>query len=198
MIFHNISLYMLLLLLATLIFFACEKEHGELVFDNPNEPNNSKNLIINGGFEDGVPDPWYPYAPNEAVIDTEVINKEAIEGKRCLHVTVSKIGKNFWEVALIQYPSCIFKKGKVYTLSAYLKSSSNSQISYILQLGQEPWTSYCESKFIMTDTWHQYYITTPPMPEDVQSMEVVFAFGYDIGEFWIDDVRFYEGQYTIK
>jgi len=47
----------------------------------------------------------------------------------------------------------------------------------------------------MTDEWAEYFITTPPMPEEVNPATITFHIAYTKGEFWMDGVRFYEGVY---
>ena len=49
------------------------------------------NLLANGGFEDGVPDPWSTYG--DATL--EVVQEFPIEGSNCLHVVVGSAGANF-------------------------------------------------------------------------------------------------------
>ena len=48
----------------------------------------------------------------------------------------------------------------------------------------------------MTDNWEEYTITTPPMPNDVNPATITFHIGYAVGEFDIDGVRFFEGEYV--
>jgi len=194
MIFHSIGLYVLLLLLATLIFFACEKEHGELVFDNPNESNNSKNLLLNGGFEQNSIDPWYTFNVGDSVITTELVTTGAIEGKNCLHIKILRRGLNIWDAGLEQ--RCILKKNKVYTFSAYIKSPNNLKVKLSLLPSVEPYIAYSEMMISAANTWQQYHITSRPMIQDVQSALVVFHFASDVGEFLVDDVRLYEEEYV--
>jgi hypothetical protein len=47
----------------------------------------------------------------------------------------------------------------------------------------------------MTEEWAEYYVTTPMMPDDINPGSITFHIGYAPGEFWMDGVRFYEGEY---
>jgi hypothetical protein len=157
-----------------------------------------ENLLANGSFEDGVTDPWSTYgSASMEVVDKlrrPAIDEDIIEGDFCLHVEVSAKGANFWDSGL-QHAGHTFEAGKVYTLSAYLKSADGPlQINFKPELGADPWTGYGSQAFVMTEEWEEYHITTPPMPSDVNPATITFHIAYDVGEFWIDDVRFYEGK----
>jgi hypothetical protein len=150
----------------------------------------AENLLANGGFEDGVMDPWSIYgdAPGE------VVQAGAIEGKYCLHVTTPK-GGNFWDAGL-QHAGHIFETGKSYTLAAFLKSPDKLEINFKPELGEDPWTGYGSQAFTMTETWQEYHIETGAIPDKVDPATITFHIAYEVGEFYIDAVRFYEGAYT--
>jgi hypothetical protein len=118
-----------------------------------------------------------------------------IEGRYALHVTVNGPGDNFWDTGL-QHTGHVFEAGKVYTLAAFLKSKEGPlEINFKPELAADPWTGYGAKAFIMTDEWEEYYVTTPLIPADVDPASLTFHIGYAKGEFWIDGVRFYEGEY---
>lgn len=149
-----------------------------------------ENILVNGGFEDGVPDPWSLYG--DATM--EVVQQDAIEGQYCLHVTTPQ-GANFWDAGL-QHTGHVFEAGKKYTLAAYLKSPDNLQINFKPELGADPWTGYGEQAFTMTGDWVEYHITTPVMGSNVDPATITFHIAYAAGEFYIDGVRFFEGDYV--
>lgn len=153
----------------------------------------AENLLKNGGFEDGVLAPWSIY--NDAV-KSEVIQKDAIEGKYCLHVTTVK-SANFWDAGLQHDPGKhTFQKGKKYTLAAYLKSPNKLQINFKPELSADPWTGFGEMAFTMTESWAEYSTTTPVMASDVNPGAITFHIAYNAGEFYVDGVRFFEGDYV--
>jgi hypothetical protein len=162
----------------------------------------NKNLLVNGGFEDGIVDPWTLYgdAQMEVVKDIKKANvdEKPVEGDLCLHVTVLAKGVNFWDTGL-QNANHTFEAGKVYTLSAYLKCAKGTmQINFKPELAADPWTAYGERAFVMTEKWKKYEITTPPMPNNVNPASITFHIGYGVGEFWMDDVQFYEGKPDVE
>ena len=159
-----------------------------------------ENIMINGGFEDGITDPWGGYggATQEVVdkLDGAAVPEDPIEGNFCLHVVVAAAGANWWDLGLDQ-SGHVFEKGKKYTLSAFLKCKEGTlDINFKPELGQDPWTGYGEEIITMTDEWAEYSITTPVFSEDVSPATITFHIGFAAAEFWIDGVRFYEGDYV--
>ena len=148
------------------------------------------NILVNGGFEDSVMEPWSIYGDANG----EVVQESPREGKYCLHVTTPK-GANFWDAGL-QHAEHVFEAGKIYTLAAFLKSPDKLQINFKPELGADPWTGYGEQSFTMTESWEEYHVTTPAMPNDVDPATITFHIAYDVGEFYIDGVRFFEGGYV--
>ena len=62
------------------------------------------------------------------------------------------------------------------------------------ELGADPWTGYGAQTFTMTDEWAEYSVSTGVIPSDVDPGTITFHIGFATGEFWVDDVQFYEEQ----
>ena len=160
----------------------------------------SGNYFPNGGFEDGVLDPWGVYGGATAEVVSElagaVVAENPVEGDLCLHVKVPAAGANWWEVGLV--PSgAVFEQGKKYTVSAFLKCKEGTfQVDFKPQKAADPWTGYGQETFTITEEWAEYSVTTPVFAENVTPAGVTFHIGFAAGEFWIDGVRFYEGDYV--
>jgi hypothetical protein len=159
-----------------------------------------RNILANGGFEDGAVAPWDTYGG----VSTEVVRdlvgaavpEAPAEGDSCLHIVVPAAGENFWDAGLL-HRDHVFEAGKKYTLSAFLKCRHGTlQINFKPELDQDPWTGYGEQSFTMTEEWAEYSTTTDIFTEDVSSANITFHIAYTAGDFWIDDVRFYEGDYV--
>ncbi|MBN2131963.1 MAG: carbohydrate binding domain-containing protein [Sedimentisphaerales bacterium] len=150
------------------------------------------NLLVNGGFEDGVVNPWGVYGSATG----EVVEEDPIEGKNCLHVTVSAAGANIWDSGLTQrLPS--FEKGKKYTFSAFVKCDQDTwRISFKPELPVDPYTAYGEQTFTVTDEWTEYSTTTPVFADNVDPAGIAIHIAARAGEFWLDGARFYEGDYV--
>ena len=153
----------------------------------------AENLLANGDLETGSADPWATYGQAEIVIETD----DMVDGQYALRVTVNEQGANFWDSGLQHDPgNHVFEQGKLYTLSAFLKSPDGLGINFKPELGQDPWTGYGEAQFTMTEDWEEYHITTPAMTENVSPATITFHIAFAAGTFLIDDVQFYEGEYV--
>ena len=172
-------------------FIVCGTSHGQ---------DMNGNYFPNGGFEDDVLDPWYVYGGATAEVVDELtdaaVAEDPVEGDLCLHVTVPAPNPNWWEIGLV--PSgAVFEQGKHYTVSAFLKSKEGEfQVDFKPQKSADPWTGYGQETFTITEEWAEYSVTTPVFTENVTPAGVTFHIGFDAGEFWIDGVRFYEGDYV--
>ena len=156
------------------------------------DPDALGNILANGGFEDGVVEPWSTYGD----VTMEVVQESPIEGSSCLHVTVNSAGANFWDAGL-QNAGHVFEAGKKYTLSAFLRTSQGTMdINFKPELAADPWTGFGDQVFTMTEEWTEFNVTTPVLTEDVNPASITFHIAFTAGDFWIDGVRFYEGDYV--
>ncbi|UCD53293.1 MAG: carbohydrate binding domain-containing protein, partial [Phycisphaerales bacterium] len=126
----------------------------------------------------------------------EVVTDEAIEGDASLHITVNSAGANFWDAGL-QHTGHVFRAGKQYTLSAFLKCSEGTlDINFKPELAADPWTGYGDQVFTMTEEWTEFSVTTPVFEADTSPAAITFHIAFEAADFWIDGVRFYEGEYV--
>jgi hypothetical protein len=129
-------------------------------------------------------------------LDGAAVAEDPIEGNYCLHVVVPAAGANFWEVGVNQ-AGLVFEEGKIYTLSVFLKSKEGElDINFKPELAQDPWTAPAEQPFVMTEEWTEYSLTTAVVTEELNPAEIVFHVGYEPCEFWMDNIRWYEGEYV--
>ncbi len=155
------------------------------------------NILANGGFEDGVAEPWSTYGDATIEVVQELVGAAVpdapIEGSSCLHVVVAAAGANFWDSGLQHEGQGFFEAGKQYTLSAFLKCSQGTlDINFKPELAADPWTGYGSQAFTMTEEWAEYSVTTDVFTEDVSPASITFHIGYAAAEFWVDGVRFVE------
>jgi hypothetical protein len=150
------------------------------------------NLLVNGGFEDGVMDPWSTYgdlvttAEVVQVLDGAAIPEDPIEGSSCLHVVVADAGANFWDAGL-QHTGHVFQAGKAYTLSIYMKSKSGTlDVNIKPERGADPWEGYGDQVVTITEEWAEYSVTTPVIEADVDPASITFHIAFTAGDFWVD------------
>ncbi|UCE49443.1 MAG: carbohydrate binding domain-containing protein, partial [Phycisphaerales bacterium] len=176
---------------------------GTMYFDdiavgNPVVRKAPVNLLTNGGFEDGVIDPWEYWGDVSAEVVQDLVGaavpEDPIEGDSCLHITVNSPGANNWDYAMIQRGR-VFEAGKKYTFSAFLKTREGTmEIRLKPERDADPWEGHGDQVLTITDQWTEYSVTTPVIPADVDPAATTFHFAFGPGEFWVDGVRFYEGE----
>jgi hypothetical protein len=168
------------------------------------------NLLTNGGFEEGssMPlDTWAPlvwsfYGDHTAEVVSKlegaIVAEGPIEGEYCLHITVPAAGAHFYDVG-VHHGGHTFEAGKKYTVSLFLKSKQGAaRMNIKLELGEDPWTAYAARSVSITETWAQYSVTTPVFASTVTGGNLTFHIGYAACDFWMDDVRLYEGDYVPR
>ncbi len=62
--------------------------------------------------------------------------------------------------------------------------------------GADPWEGYGDQQVTITDTWAEYHVTTPVFGADVSPTSLTFHVGFQAQEFWVDNVKWYEGDYV--
>ncbi len=168
---------------------------------SPGRAQEAVNILVNGGFEDGVMAPWTTYGN----VTTEVVKQLAgaavpegpIEGEYCLHITVPGPGANFWDMGLQHRGVAAFRRGQKYTLSVFLKCKSGTlTVNLKPEHDGDPWTGYGEQQVTMTDKWAEYSITTPVFAADVVPACLTIHIGFAAGDFWVDNARWYIGDYV--
>jgi hypothetical protein len=166
------------------------------------------NLIAerNPGFETGTLEPWWTFdnwgqePPLTATVVKDcngaAVPEDPIEGNYCLHVKVAGPSSNWWSVCFgVESPT--FEKGKKYTLSLWVKSKTGTaRINFKPEQNANPWPGYGQQQITATEKWAEYHVTTPVFVADVTPTDLVFHVGFAAQEFWVDDCKFYEGDYV--
>lgn len=147
------------------------------------------NLLENGDFEADTIDPWTTYGDVEISLSTD----DPVSDTQCLYIKVLSAGNNFWDSGL-QNKGHAFEAG-TYTLSAFLQAEAERKINFKPELSVDPWTAYGAQEFTITTEWEEYH-TIAELPEKVDPASITFHIGYTEGNFWIDDVKWYEGEYV--
>ena len=160
------------------------------------------NILPNGGFETGAIAPYGTYGTCTTEVVTKCVGADIpegpIEGKYCLHVVVPTpaAGSNNWDVGMTD-DALTFQKGKKYTFSAFLKCKTGTlQVRMKPERGDTTYDSYNEIVFTVTDKWQEFTTTTAVFTADVTPASPTFHFNFSAGDFWIDGVRLYEGDYV--
>ncbi|MHC4438900.1 MAG: carbohydrate binding domain-containing protein [Planctomycetota bacterium] len=156
------------------------------------------NLLRNGGFEDGMIDPWNLYAGNTGATGEIVqeltgaaVPEDPIEGDYCLHIVVPNAGANRWDAGLTHRELDDFESGKKYTLSAFIKCSEGT-LDIVLkpERAASPHEGYPEQLFTITDEWEEYSVTTPVFSDNITPAGIAFHVAATSGELSMDGLRF--------
>jgi len=171
----------------------------------PGQAQQVTNLLQNGGFETGLMTPWTSYA-NAPSVRTQTVVKDCvgadvpegpIEGSYCLNVNVTTLGANNYAIGLSPRPQQPYQQGKQYTFSVFMKCKTGTlQVTLKPELAADPWTGFGDQIFTMTNEWAEFSVTTPVLEANVSPAAITFHIAFAAAEFWIDGVRFYEGQYV--
>ena len=156
------------------------------------EPQPIVNLLANAGFEDGVVEPWTSYGDV-----TMEISDDAIEGNSSLHVTVGSAGANFWDLRPAAHRTRVSKPAS----STRFPPSSSAAKGRWISTSSPNWRPtrgrvLATRSLTMTDEWTEFSVTTPVLETDVDPAAITFHIGFAAADFWIDGVRFYEGEYV--
>jgi len=173
---------------------------GFIVFGPSHAQDEIENILANGGFEDGVIVTYGTYGDATSEVVTECVDAAVPEGpierQYCLHIMVPAAGANNWDSGMSD-GSYTFQNGKKYTFSAFLKCKSGTlQIRLKPERAEDPYEGYSDQVFTMTDTWQEFSVTTSVFTADVTPASATFHFAFAAGDFWVDGVRLYEGDYV--
>ena len=148
--------------------------------------------------------PWLPWGSYGSAASAAVVKdctgaavaEGPIEGASCLNVKVSGPGANFWDSGF-SMTGPTFTKGTKYTLSAFFKvKSGTGKINIKPEHAGGNWEGYGEQQVTITDKWVEYHVTTPVFTADVSPTSLNFHIGFQAQEFWVDNIKFYEGDYV--
>jgi len=176
------------------------------VASEPSQAQQVTNLVAsrNPGFESGVIAPWGT-GTNGGIATFAVVKdcvgaavpEGPIEGNYCLNVKLSGPSTPNWWNATFSMTAPAFAQGKKYTLALWIKSKSGTAtVNFKPELGTDPWTGYGEAQRTATEKWAEYYVTTPVFASDVTPASLTFHIGFKAQEFWVDDLKWYEGDYV--
>jgi len=158
------------------------------------------NLISNGDFETGTNAGWnfYGNMTYEAVTECvdAAIPESVIQGQYCMHIVIPAAGAGPHEVG-ISRGEYTFEAGKKYTVSCFIKCKSGTLDFRIKpEHAAAPWEAYNMQTFTATEKWQEFYTTTDVFTENITPASPSFHLAFAAGDFWMDDIKMYEGDYV--
>ena len=153
-----------------------------------------ENLLINGDFEAGTAE-WSLELRQGALAEMTVDKNESIKGEQSLFIDIDKLAGVDYCIMLRQLYS-IQKAGGDYTFCVWAKCEEKA-VRTIIQVVQEagdPWTSYSRQSSDINDEWKEYWMTFTAPVDTLVRIDV--HLGTNVEDLWLDNIRFYEGEYV--
>jgi hypothetical protein len=159
-----------------------------------------ENLILNGDFEEG-PGGWGVAARGAANMIYEIDDEESISGKQSAMFEVLDTGAGGMHDLTLDCDTPIrMKGGNDYTVDFWVKAEEERTIAIDLLMNHDPWTNVFRIENIpVTTEWQVWYHT---FEADFTDENMVFLFSFSRASnmnpkvvMWIDNVRFYEGEF---
>ena len=157
-----------------------------------------ENQIINGDFESPLVQEKgqrWEFCCGAAQGRMEINKKEFVKGEQSLAVIVDAVGAMAWEPH-IKIIGLNVEKGKKYTYTAFMKAEKQRRaVIDIRRCGAEIF--YGNSGDIQIGTeWKEYSWTVTAPESNEADVMVLIHLGVDRANTWVDDARFYEGDYV--
>ena len=150
------------------------------------------NLARNGDFEDGLRD-WEIRQSEGTVAMMDEDSDDSVKGGASVFVEIDLAKGVTWHLALFQDNH--FLDGNTdYTVAFWAKAELPRPVDFYMELKEAPWTSYGRKTMNLTEEWAEYWSEWTQGPA-IPSVWLRFAMGQIATDFWVDNVRFYEGEY---
>ncbi|MFC1715563.1 carbohydrate binding domain-containing protein [Candidatus Poribacteria bacterium] len=159
-----------------------------------------ENLVKGGDFEEDIDmSHWAAFSSGAATITMEKDKKESAVGEASLFIDVTGIDPaKTWNPQFRQLPygtAMSVEKGETYTLSMFLKAEEQRNIQ-LLVFQEVPSYVVRLTKTVTVGTeWEEYWVTSMIPESSLVAMKLLNA-GAGKGRYWMDGVRFYEGEYV--
>lgn len=157
-------------------------------------------MILNGGAEDGVVDPWIANdVSGDGTFTADIDATNPISGSASLHLDIDGVGgSGTWNQQFQQLFN--YQSGRNYLINFKARSDQNLEISMILQRNEDPWTGYIEELLSIGPDIQDYSFVSTGLPDDEHPASFAFLLGQTSvvpSEIWFDDVSVIEAQEMI-
>ena len=166
----------------------------------------AENVLLDPGFEDiqkiedvisGTNGPWQVRAAEVAkgpLSEPGIDREDKVEGEQSLYVKRIADGwvdvQQGWWTGSQEFQ---LEAGKVYTLSAWMKSSESGEVSIKITSWLDPFPNWVSNKVMVETEWKEYYATATA-GELTERPWCEFRFE-TVNDLWIDFAQLYEGEY---
>jgi len=181
---HIESLVLLVVMFAWMISF-CSAVSAEIV-----------NFARGGDFESEEDmNQWSVWKAAGTAASIKIDNTTSAIGNSSLFVHDIVLDPNDkWKPLIRQDDVSVLEKDTPHTFSAFLKAEENRDVRVHLIDVNPPWHMKPDKIFSVGTKWEEYWITDVPVAESGALVFCNAPEGSDVS-YWIDGVRFYEGEY---
>jgi hypothetical protein len=153
-----------------------------------------ENLVAGGDFEEGLADKdlWILQIEGTAACTLTIDKHESVSGKASLFVEVTSIDNAAPWVPWI-WQTYTIEAGETYTLSMFLKAEEERNVVLNVRDLNAPKQEHFEKTVLVGTEWQEYWATFTS-PKDVEAK--VGVRGGPAVNYWIDLIKFYEGEYV--
>lgn len=155
-----------------------------------------ENLARGGDFENDADLGQWSFWRDGGAATFTIDEKNAAIGKASAFMDITKASPpEPWAPGLTQLPFNI-KKGKTYTFSAFLKAEKNRELVLEVRFhgnGQTP--QFLNKRVTVGTEWEEQWGTFTAQ-ESSSPVGILFVNTGSKVSYWIDGVRFYEGEYV--
>lgn len=143
--------------------------------------------IQNGGFEDGIIDPFMFNAWDPNTSATGFIDNDAASGGNSYKISIGSSAANTWDIQLIQ-PNLTIQKDSTYIISFDAKSSLVQDGLFSLQTNQGDFYYHFGTNIPLTEQWKHFEWRFTGSKTSVNIVEIMFQFGHNTGDIWLDNI----------
>jgi hypothetical protein len=181
----NLGLHRLIVVLQLLVF--------SIMIGVDAHSKEVENLIRNGDFEEGLIE-WDLRQSEGAVATMKEEKGESVKGRSCVYIDIDNVARtDAWHLSLYQ-EGHLLEEGQLYTLSFWAKAEEPRPVALYVEQAADPWDEYGRVGVEVNEEWREYW-TTFTASMDVPVWPRI-ALGESDVSIWVDNVRFYEGQYV--
>ncbi|MFP4165305.1 MAG: glycosyl hydrolase family 8 [Chitinispirillaceae bacterium] len=150
-----------------------------VVDHDPDDPD--ANFLENGDFSSSELDPWVLNAWNDATATGSVTDGE-------FTVSISTLGEETYDIQLVQR-NVPLENDKDYRLTFDASAASDREMDIIIQMPDDPWTSYASETVELTSTTQSYTVDFTMEEETDLDSRLGFNFGNSTEDVTVSNVR---------
>lgn len=146
------------------------------------------NLLTNGSFEaiENWPEAWIFQVVDPAAATVTRDTTTVLDGVASARASVTAVDGTEFHVQLKQQGIAV-TAGRTYTYTLWVRADASRSTDITAQLDHPPYTLFNSVRVDLTTNWQMFSLTFSSPMDDTVFVSIML--GYDIGDYWVDDVR---------